>query len=76
MQIGIWRPPGVKPSAPGVYPVEVPIFSVIEHDIIDVNRRYARWTGEYWCCWSPTAEQAAMCQWKGPAAGYCWFDAG
>jgi hypothetical protein len=76
MEIGTWRSPNLKPPAPGIYRVQVPIYEGLRNDVVDVNRRWARWTGEWWCCWSPSAHQAAMCQWKGPSAGYCWFDAG
>jgi hypothetical protein len=74
METGIWRPPHIKPPVPTIYRVQVPIYEVLRNEIFDVNQRWARWTGEWWCCWAPTAHKAAMCGWKGPSAGYCWFD--
>ena len=43
-----------------------------------VRERFARWTGEYWCCWAPTLQQASQCDWRGPSTGYLWghLDAG
>lgn len=56
-----WREADILPSEPGVYLV-----------LVQLEQRFAKWTGEFWCNWSPAADRAAMCHWRGPSAGYVW----
>jgi hypothetical protein len=61
--MSIWFNAAKRPTRPGVYPVRVPNLSL---------EAWARWTGEYWTCWAPSAKQAALCQWRGIRIGYDW----
>jgi len=68
--MGMWHLSQSLPPAPGVYRVLISFPSAIRPT--RVRERFARWTGEYWCCWAPTVQRARCCEWRGPSAGYLW----
>lgn len=61
VDVGPWHPREEAPPYPAIYTV-----------LVDGEQRYARWTGVYWCNWSPYRDRAAQCYWRGPAAGFEW----
>ena len=58
-----WWDAGIKPAREGIYEVRVP---TLDH------RAFARWTGQFWCNWAPSAHLAQRCEWRGLRDGYAW----
>jgi hypothetical protein len=67
-----WRPKHVRPPVEAVYLVEVPLLDAGTGVQLGVVERFARWSGQWWCCWAIDARRAAMCLWRGPLDGYRW----
>jgi hypothetical protein len=67
------HPIGVKPPAPGIYPVEVMIHEPFSGELLGVATRFAKWTGQWWCAWAVDERRAQMCDAPlGPIQGYRW----
>lgn len=58
---------------PGVYPVQAKLYDAAGN-LMDIQDRYARWTGAWWCCWANTPERAVRCEFRGPTDGYSWYN--